>query len=138
MPTLGGHVQRGDTLAVADAAEGGFLIYVRAVLEQPARRLHSVADRGPDQRRATIWIGVEARAGLGQTRQDFGAPAFTGPDKGFVEDFLWIRGRLPVRESTVRPIKSARCTSLGSQLILSAGAVVQQFHIPKAGRNAQI
>src|SRR3984957_9844397 len=129
MPVLGRHMQRGDTLAVSEPAECGFVIDGRTVIDQVRGRFHTVAPSGPNERSSAIGIGVQTRSGSKKPGKNLCATALAGPDKRLVQNLLLISGRSPIRESTMRSIKSPRCTSLGRQGCLSVETPLDRVFI---------
>ena len=90
MPVLRRHMKRRHALPVSKAAKRGFLIHRRPVVDQPLDRIYSVANRGPDEGRASIWIGVEGGARSHEPVEHLRTATLAGPDKSLVQNFLWI------------------------------------------------
>ena len=88
MAVLRCHVQRGYALAVSEAAESGFLVHHRPMIDQPLGRIDSIAHRGPDERGAAIWIGVEARTRPDEPVEHLRTATLAGPDQRLIQDFL--------------------------------------------------
>ena len=58
VPILSRQVKSRDSLTVRQSAKGRLLVDCRAVIQQPAGGFRAVAGGRPDQRRASIRIGV--------------------------------------------------------------------------------
>src|SRR5579872_2215716 len=138
VPRLSGHVERSHTLTMCQPAEGGLLVYVGAVIEQPCGRLGAVACRRPNQRSTSIWIGVEPRPGSHQSLKHAYAIALACPHERFVEYLLRIRRRLPIRESAMRSIEASSCAGLGRQSAFAGKASIHQFVDAKPDRGSKI
>jgi len=78
IPALGSHVKSCDSLRVCESAKCALLIDVGAVIQQPCDSFRPIALRSPDQRRAPIRSGVQARAQRGEAFQHKQAVALVG------------------------------------------------------------
>src|ERR1700693_4552037 len=133
MPALRRHMQRGDALAMRESAEGAFAIDGRTVVDQPCGRFHAIANRGPDEWSPSIRVGIETRPSPQEPGEHLRSAALAGPDQRLVQNLLRIRGRLPIREPAVRPVKYPRRTSLGGKRFLSAKAPFHQVRSAQPG-----
>jgi len=138
MPVLRRHVKRGDSLAVRRSSKRRFLIDIRAVVQQPSHGFRATAKRGPNERRASIRIGVHAGACPNQTFQHTHAIALAGPNERFVEKLLRIVGRLPFGKPAVRTIEAPGGTSLSSERAIGVETRVHEVRHTESGRHAEI
>src|ERR1700761_7106247 len=138
VPVLRRHVQRGDALAMIGSAESGFVIDACAVINQPPRGFHAIAPGGPDERGSSIGIGIQARPGPEKPGKDLRATALAGPNQRLVQDLLRIGGGLPIREPTMRSVKSPCRTGLHCQRRLSAEATLQQVFAPESRTRPEV
>src|SRR5581483_12420589 len=109
------------------------LVGIGAEPDQHANRVDAAVAGGPDQRRAAVRVGVDARSELDQERQRLRPAGLRRPDERLVEDLLRIvRGR-PRREAAVRAVELA----VGAGRLRS-GELADQAQVAETGGDAQV
>src|SRR5580698_1008091 len=120
------------------SAECTFLIDACAVINQPQRRFRAVAPGGPDERRSSIGIRIQARPGPKKPGKNLGAAALAGPNQRLVQYLLPIGGGLPIREPAMRPVKSPCRASLDCQPRLCVEAPLHQVFVAQSRTRPEV
>src|SRR5579875_2387725 len=126
-------VERSYALPVSAAAESGFVIDGRAVIDQPLGRFQAVAHCGPDQWCPAIGVGVQTGACANEPGKYLDAAALAGPNKSFVQNLLRIGRWLPIREPAVRPVESSPGTSFERKSSFASEAFLHKVLVSQPG-----
>jgi len=135
---LGRHVKSRDSLAVRSSAKSGLLIDVRAMIQQPCDGFRTIAHRSPDERRASIRIGVQARTRPDEPLQHEQAVTLACPHKCFVKNLLRVCRRLPVRETAMRTVEASGGARFGSECAIRFEAGIYQLRNAEPGSGTKI
>ncbi len=126
-------MQRGDRLAVALTAVASAADGIGAQVQEPSDGVGTTGGRRPDQRRAAVDVGLQARAVGDERFEHARATAASRIGERLVEHLLRIVGWCPGGKAGVRPVEAAVGAGRGC-----AGERLDERGIARAGRGAQV